>query len=693
MHLRSKYTVDQSGKTTGTEEFGNVKLPRNDESSRESTGTESDKNGGPETIAKESLTFLVNCVNDRWKMPVAYFLIHKLDTNDQAFLIEEVLYFLESNNVDVLSVTFDGLKTNISTAKKLGACLDPDNLQPYFYSFFGTKIYVIFDICHMLKLIRNNFYGRKQFINRNGKKIFWSYLPTLHNIQQKEKLHLGNRITKRHIKFTKSKMKVNLAAQLLSNSVAASLRYLATDENYKSKFINVEPTAEFIEKVNNLFDIFNSRRIDGKTFGQALKPENIEYLSQYLDHCASYIKGLQVKKAPPRKRKCKPKSRKIFHRSKKMVAKKMTPNWGNEESADAESSSTEQENEDEDPNLESEICVTDDNNSDSDPLSITNNEEEVSGKDDYENDWEDMYEDADLEAGYEWVLKSNVHTGFLGFLVAIESFKGLYQDNVVEKKDLDYIFTYKFSQDHIETFFSAVRARGGFNDNPSPLQFRDAYRKLIMNKGVKVSNGNCKLEEIICVETFNDLDESVTSTHFVDDEGENALNDNDMSELELCTNFECSEYKSNVLAYIAGFIKKKLLKVIDCTTCRQFLVEDEKENTLLKFKQWGNLTKANDNLIKMCKIAESVFNQINRFNQKDIKMFSVLCFRSVDLNKLPTPVCNVERINDHAYFFFKLIFDYFLKIRLHHSAKLDTLNATQDFIRSQCKKLPLFNNQ
>lgn len=684
MHLRSKYTVDKSGKTSGAEDFGNVKFPSKENEKPADVNSDGNDEASPQSIAKESLTFLVNCVNDRWKMPVAYFLIHKLDTDDQAFLIEEVVYFLESNQIDVVSVTFDGLKTNLSTAKKLGASLDPENLQPYFYSFFGTKIYVIFDICHMLKLIRNNFYGRKQFINRNGKKIFWSYLPTLHNVQQKEKLHLGNRITKRHIKFTKSKMKVNLAAQLLSNSVAASLRYLATDGNYKAKFKNVEPTAEFIEKVNNLFDIFNSRKVDGKIFGQALKPENIEYLSQYLDHCAAYIKGLQVKKSPPRKRKSKKKPKQTTRNSGKIFAKKFTRN---SEKEGSESSFTEHEDED----IDSEIYLHENNNLD--PLATVTTADEVSSKDDEEDNWEDMYEDAELEPGYEWVLKSNVHTGFLGFLVAIESFKGLYHDQVVEKMDLEYIFTYKFSQDHLETFFSAVRARGGFNDNPSPAQFRDAYRKLIMNKGVKVSNGNCKLEEIICVRTFNDLDESIPASHFIDDEGENELTYNDTMELELYSNFEYSEYKSNVLAYIAGFIKKKILKLIDCSTCLQFLNENEKENDLLKFKQWGKLTKANDNLIKMCKVGENVFTQIDRFNQKDVSKFSSMCFRSVNLNNLCTPVCNVERINDHTYYFLKMIFDYFLKIRLHHAAKLDTLNSTQEFIRNQCKKLPLFKNQ
>ena len=174
---------------------------------------------------------------------------------------------------------------------------------PYFYTLNGTKIYVILDICHMIKLIRNNFYGRKQLIDINGKKIHWNFLPTLNNVQRKEKLHLGNHVTNRHIRFQKSKKKVNLAIQLLSGSVASSLRYLSADKSYKLKFETAGATADFIEIINNLFDIFNSRRIGGKIYTQGLHPNNFEFLSNYMDYCAKYITALQIKEQPQQKSK------------------------------------------------------------------------------------------------------------------------------------------------------------------------------------------------------------------------------------------------------------------------------------------------------------------------------------------------------------------------------------------------------
>ena len=62
---------------------------------------------------------------------------------------------------------------------------------------------------------------------------------------------------------------------------------------------------------------------------------------------------------------------------------------------------------------------------------------------------------------------SKQKTGFIGFLAAIKSVQGTFQDLVaLPSAPLKCLLTYKLSQDHLELFFSAVRAAGGFN-NPT----------------------------------------------------------------------------------------------------------------------------------------------------------------------------------------------------------------------------------
>ncbi|KAK0071393.1 hypothetical protein PV325_013008, partial [Microctonus aethiopoides] len=38
----------------------------------------------------------------------------------------------------------------------------------------------------------------------------------------------------------------------------------------------------------------------------------------------------------------------------------------------------------------------------------------------------------------------------------------------------------KLSQDYLETFFCAIRSRGGFNNNPNAFQSRSAYKRLVI---------------------------------------------------------------------------------------------------------------------------------------------------------------------------------------------------------------------
>ena len=50
---------------------------------------------------------------------------------------------------------------------------------------------------------------------------------------------------------------------------------------------------------------------------------------------------------------------------------------------------------------------------------------------------------------------------------------------------------YKFSQDHIELFFAAIRAAGGWNNNPTTIQFSSAYKQPLMRHMIEGGHGNC----------------------------------------------------------------------------------------------------------------------------------------------------------------------------------------------------------
>lgn len=47
--------------------------------------------------------------------------------------------------------------------------------------------------------------------------------------------------------------------------------------------------------------------------------------------------------------------------------------------------------------------------------------------------------------------------------------------------------TYKLSQDHLETFFSAMHNYAGFNNNPTTKEFIAAYKRLLVHADVNIS--------------------------------------------------------------------------------------------------------------------------------------------------------------------------------------------------------------
>jgi len=65
----------------------------------------------------------------------------------------------------------------------------------------------------------------------------------------------------------------------------------------------------------------------------------------------------------------------------------------------------------------------------------------------------------------EWIrtkiFVSNRKTGFIRFILALKNSINLFE-YVNVKGDIEYLITYKLSQDHIETTFSAIRGRGGY---------------------------------------------------------------------------------------------------------------------------------------------------------------------------------------------------------------------------------------
>lgn len=180
-----------------------------------------------ETLATEALVIMAVGVHGSWKLPLGYFLIGGISGTLQGQLVKQCLELLNEVGVNAVSITLDGHQTNMSMIRKLGCSTNPDYLTHHFpHPITNQPVYVFLDACHGLKLIRNQFCSLEKVSIPGVGEAKWQQIVQLHLHQKKEGLTAANKLTDRHIAFQQQKMKVSLAAQTLSSSVAVALDFL-----------------------------------------------------------------------------------------------------------------------------------------------------------------------------------------------------------------------------------------------------------------------------------------------------------------------------------------------------------------------------------------------------------------------------------------------------------------------------------
>jgi hypothetical protein len=101
----------------------------------------------------------------------------------------------------------------------------------------------------------------------------WDFIKELNLLQNEEGLHSANKLRNSHLEWKKQKMKVSIAAQTLSSSVADSLDF-CREELKLQKFQGSEPTCRFIRLIDSLFDVFNSRNLLAKGYKAPMRESN-----------------------------------------------------------------------------------------------------------------------------------------------------------------------------------------------------------------------------------------------------------------------------------------------------------------------------------------------------------------------------------------------------------------------------------
>lgn len=94
------------------------------------------------------------------------------------------------------------------------------------------------------------------------------------------------------------------------------------------------------------------------------------------------------------------------------------------------------------------------------------------------------------------IVKTGRKTFICGFGSAVKSILHITENIFNDRQWYKYILTYRFSQDHLELFFAKIRSRHGHNNNPNVLQFKYAFRQILMRNSIKINSTSLNCLEL-----------------------------------------------------------------------------------------------------------------------------------------------------------------------------------------------------
>ena len=244
--------------------------------------------GSSHFVADHALVFMVCGLMSKWKQPLGYFLTAgtvKPETLQK--LTSKCLVKLEEIGLCPKVVICDQGSNNRSYLEKL----EKVSIEKPYMMHNGKKVFVMFDPPHLLKNVRNNFI--KSNYQYDDIEVKWEYIVDFYNLDKAMSIQMAPKLKDKHINLAPfAAMRVNLAAQILSHSVAAGINTLCSLGNLPD---DASATAKFIETFDQLFNTFNSScPKSSQPFRHALNNDSGHI--QFLEGCLRFLSKVKTGK-------------------------------------------------------------------------------------------------------------------------------------------------------------------------------------------------------------------------------------------------------------------------------------------------------------------------------------------------------------------------------------------------------------
>ena len=220
-------------------------------------------------IANHAIAFMVRGLASKWKQPIGYFLSSgPIKAKILQSLTKMCISKLEGTGLNVVALICDQGSNNRSFLQGLEKV---SVNQPYI-RHNDKNIFVFYDPPHLLKNIRNNLKKGNFYVD--GKLVNWQHIVDFYHFDKSHEIRLALKLTDKHINLPPfTSMRVNLAAQVLSHSVAAGISFLVRAGIMPE---SARSTAQFVEHFDVLFNTFNSRTIkSSKTLQNAFNEHQV----------------------------------------------------------------------------------------------------------------------------------------------------------------------------------------------------------------------------------------------------------------------------------------------------------------------------------------------------------------------------------------------------------------------------------
>lgn len=159
-----------------------------------------------------------------------------------------------------------------------------------------------------------------------------------------------------------------------------------------------------------------------------------------------------------------------------------------------------------------------------------------------------------------------------GWMLTLTSLSMLYDE--LKQQKFEYLMTKRLNQDCLENFFSCIRGTGGHRTHPTAYELQNSFCVICVNSWVQLSKSqNCENDgDDFIINLINCRDGDDINKHIQQD-----IIADESDDIFFQSHIQKFSYgEQNVLAYLSGYIAKRVLEDITCSNCVDILVDRKK---------------------------------------------------------------------------------------------------------------------